>query len=117
MQAYWGGAAMMLIADVQLRKRSNGAWSLDRVIQEFNLCCMDRTRAWTALEVLSSFDELCGYSLFVPLMDRYANTNEFPDLANTFQLLGMVVEQADVTLLDDADQQSLRNKIMLRPSL
>lgn len=117
MQVYWGGAAMMLIADVQLRKRSNGAWSLDRVIQEFNLCCMDRTRAWTALEVLSSFDELCGYSLFVPLMDRYANTNEFPDLANTFQLLGMVVEQADVTLLDDADQQSLRNKIMLRPSL
>ncbi|MDA1331417.1 MAG: hypothetical protein O3A65_02920 [Proteobacteria bacterium] len=113
MQVYWGGAAMMLIADVQLRKESSGAWSLDRVIREFNLCCMDRTRAWTAFEVLSIFDDLYGYPLFVPLMNRYVGTNEFPDLADAFQLLGLVVSDGDVTLSDEVDQRSLRDQIML----
>ena len=116
MQVYWGGAAMRLIADVELIKQSNGVWSLDRVIQEFNLCCMDRTRAWAALEVLSIFDELYGYPLFVPLMNRYVNANEFPDMADTFQSLGLVVNEGDVMLTDDADHRSLRDTIMFIPN-
>jgi hypothetical protein len=77
---------------------------------------MDRTRAWTALEVLSIFDELYGYPLFVPLMNRYVNANEFPDMADTFQSLGLVVNEGDVMLTDDADHRSLRDTIMFIPN-
>ena len=77
---------------------------------------MDRTRSWTALEVLSIFDELYGYPLFVPLMNRYVNVNEFPDMDDAFQSLGLVASEGDVMLSDDADQRSLRDLIMFIPS-
>ena len=46
-------------------------------------------------------------------MNRYVGTNEFPDLADAFQLLGLVVSDGDVTLSDEVDQRSLRDQIML----
>lgn len=114
MQVYWGGAALMLTADVQMRVKKDkiGDWSLDRVVREFNACCMDRTRAWTAKEVLSKFDEIYGSPMFVPLMRRYATSNDFPDLADTFGSLGLEVRGSDVTFIDGSTQRLLRDQIM-----
>lgn len=110
MQVYWAGAALMLMADVQMRK--DNAWSLDRVVREFNACCMERTRAWSAEEVLSKFDEIYGSPMFMPLMRRYANSNDFPDLTDTFRSLGLSVSGGEVTLIDGPEQHSMRNQIM-----
>lgn len=114
MQVYWAGAALMLAADVQIRTRedNNGTWSLDRVVREFNACCMDRTRAWTAKEVLSKFDEIYGSPVFMPLMLRYATSNDFPDLTNTFSFLGLKVSGSEVTFLDGIKKRALRDQIM-----
>jgi hypothetical protein len=110
MQVYWAGAALMLIADVHMRQAK--AWSLDRVVREFNACCMERTRAWTAQEVLLKFDEIYGSPLFIPLMRRYVNSNDFPDLTDAFRSLGLKVTGSVVTLIDGTEQRSLRNQIM-----
>ena len=49
-------------------------------------------------------------------MNRYVNANEFPDMADTFQSLGLVVNEGDVMLTDDADHRSLRDTIMFIPN-
>jgi hypothetical protein len=116
MQVYWAGAAMMLIADVQLRSDPNDTWSLDRVVREFNLCCMDRTRPWTAWEVLTSFDEIYGKPLFVPLMNKYASANEFPVLDRALESLGLVVNASDLEFSSSPEKRLLRDQIMSPPS-
>ena len=115
MQVYWAGAAMMLIADVQIREETDGVWSLDRVVREFNACCMDKTRAWSAQEVIFKFDEIYGRPIFLPLMRRYADSNNFPDLTDTFSSLGLSVIGSKVSFFGSADQGSLRNQIMSMP--
>ena len=89
--------------------------SLDRVVREFNACCMDKTRAWSAQEVIFKFDEIYGRPIFLPLMRRYADSNNFPDLTDTFSSLGLSVIGSKVSFFGSADQGSLRNQIMSMP--
>ena len=42
MKVYWSGAALALMADVQLRERSNGEESLDDVLDRLQACCYHR---------------------------------------------------------------------------
>ena len=45
-------------------------------------------------------------------MRRYANSNDFPDLTDTFRSLGLSVSGGEVTLIDGPEQHSMRNQIM-----
>lgn len=113
MYVYWGGAAMMLLADVKLRRDSDGQWSLDRLVREFDSCCVDKTKEWTAKEILSKFDAFYGEPVFIPLMDKYLDTHNFPDVSRVVKELGLTIDGRTVTLLDDAPRREIRDAIML----
>ncbi len=94
---YWAGAAFFLMADVELRKRSAGAQSLETVLVKFReQNAYDRT--WTADDVLRRLDELAGMSLFVPLSIACL-AQPFPDVEPTLAALGL---GEDGESLDDA---------------
>jgi len=38
MKVYWSGAALALLADVELRRRSDGEQTLDDILGEFQQC-------------------------------------------------------------------------------
>jgi predicted metalloprotease with PDZ domain len=88
MRVYWSGAAIALIADVELRERSGGTMSLDRVFDELSRSSLPSSRRWRALELLQTFDEIAGYDVFMRLYDAYVARPTFPDLAATFRALG-----------------------------
>jgi hypothetical protein len=79
MKIYWSGAALALMADVELRRRSGGAESLDLVLDRMQACCLPSRRTWSGRDLFEKFDSLIDEPLFVRLYERYANTRGFPE--------------------------------------
>ena len=118
MKIYWSGAAMALMADVELRRRSGGAESLDTVLDRLQRCCLPSARVWTARELFTKLDEQLEQSdqpVFVPLYERHAYAPGFPDYRVTFAALGLDVRRDTVHLDDDAELAGLRDAITRPP--
>ncbi|NNF49136.1 MAG: hypothetical protein HKN65_04715 [Woeseiaceae bacterium] len=76
---YWSGAAIALLADVELRQRSGDAESLDVVLDRFQRCCLPSGRRWSGRALFQQFDRLIEEPVFMPLYRRYADSPGFPD--------------------------------------
>ncbi len=111
-RVYWTGAAMMLHADIDLRKNTANEWSLDRVLREFNQCCNSDLRGWSATEVLQTFDKISQTTIFSSLMNRYVDSTEFPDVLPLYEELGLQYIDRKVTLDNRAPLSDLRDRIM-----
>jgi hypothetical protein len=79
MKIYWSGAALALMADVELRRRSAGAESLDLVLDRLQVCCLPSRRTWSGRDLFEQLDALLDEPLFVDLYERYADRRGFPD--------------------------------------
>ncbi len=112
MRVYWSGAAIALIADVDLRRRSGGSVSLDTVFEQLSRCCLPSRRRWGARELMAKMDEIAGYRTFVPLYERYAMRPLFPDLEESYRHLGLEVNARALKFSDDVAPRSLRADIM-----
>lgn len=93
MKIYWSGAAIALMADVELRRRSGGNESLDSVLGELQLCCLPSERTWSGRRLFERLDSFIEEPLFMPLYRRYANTTGYPDPAELLQKLGVNGQQ------------------------
>lgn len=109
MRVYWSGAAMVLLADLQLRRRGQ---SLDRVLSRFRDCCLDQPRVWLVAEYLGTLDRLAEAPVFMPLYRRYADSDQFPDLSAAYAELGLGVRGGKVVPGVDAEAAALRQAIM-----
>jgi hypothetical protein len=78
---YWSGAAIALLADVELRERSMGRESLDLVLDRFQKCCLPSRANWSGTELFTKFDSLIDTPVFMPLYRQYADTPGFPDVS------------------------------------
>lgn len=108
MKIYWAGAALALMADVELRQRSGGAESLDDVLGRFQSCCLPSERAWTAPDFFAQLDVLAGRAVFTPLYRRYADAAGFPDTRALLTRLGVQADGDDVRLRRNADLGQIR---------
>ncbi|MDJ0939668.1 MAG: hypothetical protein QNJ00_07875 [Woeseiaceae bacterium] len=111
MKIYWSGAAIALMADVELRRRSNGEQTLDSVLRELASCCLPSERSWSGPELFETLDRYVDEPLFMPLYRRYANSPGFPDYRATFDELGVRVSNGRVALEDRGTGAALRKSI------
>jgi hypothetical protein len=109
---YWGGAAFALLADVELRRQTGGARTLDDVVTELAACCSATPRPWTAREVLQRMDEIVDRPVFTRLMSRWVTGPRLPDLGATYARLGLRVRNGRVIEVEDAPDVALRDAIM-----
>lgn len=116
MRVYWGGAAILMLADVQLREQSGGAQSLDTVLGKFAQCCLDPDPEWTSRQVLAKWDEISGTRIFSALYAQYVEAGGFPDLAPTYARIGLESLGGKVALLGSAPRIAIRDAIMARGS-
>ncbi len=114
MKVYWTGAALALMADVELRARSNGRDSLDDLLDRLQRCCLPSQRSWSGPELLTKLDSFVDDPLFMPLYRRYADTTGFPDVTTLQRRLGIDDCDGRVCLRDDADLAHIRRAIMTR---
>nr|MDJ0919394.1 hypothetical protein [Woeseiaceae bacterium] len=115
MKIYWSGAALFMKADVELRRRSDGAESLDSVLDDLQRCCLPSLRVWTAEELFRKLDTLVDEPLFMSLYRLYADAPGFPDYLQTFDALGLSVRRDIVYLDNDAALAELRDEITSKP--
>jgi predicted metalloprotease with PDZ domain len=114
MKIYWSGAALALMADTELRRRSNGRDSLDEVLGRFQRCCLPSERSWSGLDLFTRFDSLIDEPLFVDLYRQYADASGFPDVGPLLEQLGVSLEGKEVRLLDDAELAEIRAALTAR---
>jgi len=112
MKVYWTGAAIALLADVQLRERSGGRESLDDVLDKFQACCLPSDRIWTGPELFAKFDELAASPVFMPLYRQYADTVGFPHTSELLGRLGLAVNDGKIEILADAELHAIRDAIL-----
>ncbi|MDZ7825730.1 MAG: hypothetical protein U5R48_06715 [Gammaproteobacteria bacterium] len=111
MRMYWSGAAVALLADLELRRLSEGRTSLDSVLAAFAACCLPSRRSWEGRELFERLDALSGTEVFTRLFDRHADSTRFPDLAGAYEGLGLEVDGDRIELVD-APRAALRDAIM-----
>ncbi|MDA1062856.1 MAG: hypothetical protein O2907_00725 [Proteobacteria bacterium] len=111
MKVYCSGAALALMADVELRQRSAGRDSLDTVLGEFEHCCLPSARTWSGIELFSKLDEFLEQPIFMPLYRQHADANAFPDVRPLLEKLGVLLEDGKVRLDDSASLATLRQGI------
>ncbi|MCB1747848.1 MAG: hypothetical protein H6977_16155 [Gammaproteobacteria bacterium] len=113
MKTYWGGAAVFLLADVELRRRSAGAAGLDQALAGLAACCLPSPRTWTAPDLFAALDAQAPFAVFTPLYARHHAAAAFPAWRPALRALGVVVgDDGSVTLDDGAPDAALRRAIM-----
>ena len=116
MRVYWSGAALALLADVELRKRSGGQQSLDTALEALQTCCLPTDRSWSARELMQKLDQLTDTSVFMTLYRQHVDSDEFPDLSTVYSELGLQQVSATRVNLDAAAADAaIRSAIMGSP--
>jgi hypothetical protein len=116
MRVYWSGAAIALLADVELRRRSGGTQSLDTALAAFAECCLPAERSWSARELLQQLDRLTGTTVFMSLYREHVDSDVFPDLVALYGELGLQSMDATSLRLDEsAPDASICAAIMSAP--
>lgn len=111
MKVYWSGAAIALMADVQLRERSGGDESLDTVLGKLQDCCLPANSMWSGTDLFGQLDALIGEPVFMPLYRRYANTAGFPDTSELIERLGIEANDGVVRIRRSSDLAKIRIEI------
>ena len=117
MKIYWSGAAIALLADIELRERSGGRESLDVALDRLQQCCLPSQRTWSGPELFTKLDALIDGAVFMPLYRRYANSEGFPDFGATFERIGINADDGAVGLQRDAPLAHIRDAITSRRGL
>lgn len=111
MKIYWSGAALALMADVELRRRSAGRRSLDTALAGLARCCLPSPRAWSAGEFYGRLDTETGEPVFLALHASYADRQGFPDISGVLEALGVEAADGTVTFNESASLAALRRAL------
>lgn len=111
MKVYWSGAALALLADVELRLRSDGRQSLDTVLGQLEECCLPAADTWSGVRLFEQLDAFLDEPLFMPLYRRYAHRAGFPEVQTLLRRLGVTEQHGVIRIVDDAELASLRRAI------
>lgn len=111
MRIYWSGAAIALLADVELRSASKNARSLDSTLRALRDCCLEDTREWTLEALTARLDAASASTVFSTLFQRHLPSAQFPDLDDAYRALGLVIEQRELRLSKEAPKLWVREAI------
>ena len=79
MRVYWSGAAIVLLADLELRRVSGGTQSLDWALAELRRREGPFDRGWSSRELIAALDRVTGRRVFAKLVERWLDSERFPE--------------------------------------
>jgi hypothetical protein len=112
LRVYWAGAAMMLVADLQLRERTGGKQSLDSALEKLSRCCAAEERRWSAQEIIARLDEVTGTTVFGDLVHAQFAIDGYPDYEAVLARAGVKLDGAQVELDASAPWAAERDALM-----
>ena len=90
-QNYWGGATFMLMADIGIRRASNGAKGLEDCLAGVLWSGIDGTQRMAVADYAAACDRATGTTAMSSLVDRHFAKAEPVDLAALWKDLGISV--------------------------
>ena len=109
---YWGGATFMLLADVGLRRATNGAKGLEDCLAGVLWSGLDGARRATIAEYAVACDRVTATTVMGGLVERHFINAERVDLAALWKDLGISLVAGRVALDDNAPSAKWRKLIV-----
>jgi hypothetical protein len=109
---YWGGATFMLLADLGLRRATNGAKGLEDCLAGVLWSGLDGARRATIAEYAAACDRVTGTTVMSGLVERHFNGAEPVDLAALWKDLGISLVAGRIALDDSAPSARWRKLIV-----
>jgi len=109
---YWGGATFMLLADIGLRRATNGGKGLEDCLAGVLWRGLDGARRATVAEYAAACDRVTGTTVMSGLVERHFNDAKPVDLAALWKDLGISLVAGRITLDDSAPSAQWRKLIV-----
>jgi predicted metalloprotease with PDZ domain len=114
-QNYWAGATFMLMADVGLRRATQGAKGLEDCLGGVLWGGLDATQRVGVQEYALACDRATGTTVMSNLVDRHYTREQSVDLAVLWRELGVAMVGGRVALDDSAPAAQWRKMIVMGP--
>ena len=110
-RTYWGGALYCLMADIELRERTNNRLGLQDALSAIVRSGANITRRMRITETLEIGDEAVGLPVLTNLYHRMKATAVDVDLDALWRRLGVTLRGDEIVLDDRAPLASVRERI------
>jgi hypothetical protein len=114
-RTYWGGAMFCLLADVEIRRRTQNRFGLQDAVRAITRASGGLASEWPIERVLKTGDEAVGTTVLEDLYAQMRDAAVTPDLMALWRKLGVEPDGNSVHLSDDAPLAGIRESIMRAP--
>jgi hypothetical protein len=114
-RTYWGGAMFCLLADVDIRRRTQLRFGLQDALRAVLRASGGLATDWPIERVLHTGDAAVGTKTLEELYAQMKDKPVAPDLMRMWRELGVLPEGDSVRLVDDAPLAPVRHAIMRAP--
>jgi hypothetical protein len=108
---YWGGAMFCLLADIEIRKRTNNRLGLQDAMRGVLAAGGNHEQDWSLDRVLSTADRAVGVDVLTRLHDEMGPKPVTPDLAALWRDLGLKSQGENLEFDDAAPLAAIRKAI------
>jgi hypothetical protein len=112
---YWAGATFMLMADIGIRRASDGAKGLEDCLAGALWSGLDAPQTVQVVDYAAACDSAVGGKVMGELVDRYYRGAQPVDLAALWKELGVALVGGRIVLDDSAPQAKWRKMIVMGP--
>ncbi len=109
---YWGGALLMLLADVELRRASGGRTGLEDCLRGVRRDMGDYRRILDLERMVAACDAAVGGTVVGDLVQRHGIRAAPVDLDRLWRELGLALDGGTLTVRDDAPLAPVREAIV-----
>ena len=108
---YWGGAIFCLVADLEIRKRTNGAKTLQDALRGLLAAGGDYRKYWQIRRILAAADKATGTTALMDLYESWRDKPVDPGLRRLWWRLGVRPKGRTVSFDNDAALAEVRKQI------
>ena len=113
-RVYWGGATFWLLADLEIRKRTQGRFGLQDALLAIQAAGGDYEQVWSIERTLTVADQATGQTVLKEMYEKWHATPVRPDLAALWRQLGVKVTGKTVQFDRSAPLAATRAAITTR---
>jgi hypothetical protein len=111
---YWGGAMFCLLADIEIRKRSNNKLGLQDAMRGVIAAGGNHETDWSIERILATADKAVGLDVLTRLHDQMGSKPVTPDLDGLWRDLGVKLRDGGLSFDDSAPLAAIRIAITRR---
>jgi len=109
---YWGGGLLMLLADVEMRRASDGRVGLEDCLRSIRHRIGNYLRTVRLTEMVTACDAAVGGTVLADLVERHARSDTRVDLDRLWRDLGVRLVDGSLSIDDEARLAAVREAIV-----